>query len=231
MKLNELLLHLCEGEFANLVVGTIVDEVPKLDNYSAILRTIDISLLEMHKRFPLKQREVFIQQYDHIQRYELHSRYAQTNTASNEPYKYIVDSEWSAFIDEDFIQLEELFNEQGEPVPLNDRSQQYSMYTSGFNTIQVPYPDSANAFSAIYRAGHSRLDSRADPSTVDVSIPFSHVEALLLYIAGRHMASSHPEESQLFMMRFETSCAKLIELNLRNEDNSPFLQFSLGGWV
>lgn len=231
MRLDELLLHLCEGEFANISLGVVIDDAPKMEHYTSVLRLIEVGLLELHKRFPLRKREVFIQQYDHIQNYVLHSKYAATNTASTEPYKYIEDTVYNQFLDHDFIQIEELYNEDGQPIALNDRSQQYSMYTSAFNTIQVPYPESANNFIVIYRAGHPAIDKKAHPSDIDIALPYSHLEALLFYVAGRKLSATNPEESQMYLAKFEMSCAKLIELNLRNEDNSPYQQFFLGGWI
>ena len=230
MQLKELLQRLCEGEFDGMAIGHQVDESPLDEHYAKLVRHIDMGLLELHKRFPLKIRETFIQQYDHIQNYKLSERYAETNVESNEPTKYICDSRFNKFTDSSFLRIDSLFNELGDPVAIDDAGQQYSMYISSHDTIQVPYPDSANSFVVHYKAGHPLLPTdRVDG--IEVDIPYSHLEPLMFYVASRALSSVNPEGAQNYMMRFENSCMQLVQLNLAYTMNTPPEQFARGGWI
>ena len=231
MLLKEVLLRLCEGEFADMPLGYVVNESPLDEHYAKLVRHIDMGLLELHKRFPLRIREVFIQQYDQITFYTLNSRFAVTNTESTEPVKYIEDTASNKFVDSDFLCVDRVFNEIGEELPLNDNSQCNSLFTAGFNIIQVPCPVSTNSFLAHYRASHGNLSTTEQSDQVEVNCPYSHLEALLYYVVHRVLASTHIDESNNYLLKFEQSCNKLTELNLLNEDNTPAMQFQLGGWI
>ena len=230
MQLSELLQRLCEGEFSGLAIGHQVDGSPLDEHYAKIVRHVDMGLLELHKRFPLKIKEIFIQQYDQIQKYKLSERYAESNSDSNEPVKYLCDSRFNKFTDSGFLRIDTLFNELGEPVAIDDIGQQYSMFTSSHDTVQVPYPDNANSFIVHYKAGHPLLPTdRVDG--VEVDLPYTHLEPLMFYVASRALASLNPEESNNYLMKFENSCMKLTQLNLAYTMNTPPEQFARGGWI
>ena len=231
MLLKEILQRLCEGEFSSIASGYILDGSPLNEHHAGLVRHIDMGLLELYKRFPLRIREAYIQQYDHIQNYVLHSQFAVTNTESSAPTQYIEDTPLNKFTDSDFLCIDKLFNEIGEEVPLNDYHKCNSMFTSAYNTIQVPCPSSANVFLVHYRAGHTLLPVDEKPDEVEVHCPYSHLEALLYYVAHRKLASTHADESNMYLMKFEQSCNKIKELNLMNQDNTQGEQFYLGGWV
>ena len=230
MQLKELLQRLCEGEFDGLAVGHQVDGGPLDQHYAKLVRHIDLGLLELHKRFPLKIREAFIQQYDHIQNYKLNERYAATNKDSKESTKYICDSRFNKFTNSSFLRIDTLFNELGAPVVMDDMGQQYSMFISGHDTIQVPYPDSANNFVVHYKAGHPLLPTDRIED-VEVDIPYTHLEPLLFYVASRVLIKVDPEGAQGYMMRFENSCMQITQLNLAYTMNTPPEQFARGGWI
>lgn len=231
MILKEILMRLCEGEFSDLAIGYQVDETPLNHEYGKLVRHIDMGLLELHKRFPLRVREATLQQYSSINSYELHDRYAITNNSSIEPIKYLLDSSHNKFVNSDFLAIDCLIDSSGNRIIKNDRSEATSMYTTGFSTIKVNAPTDDTTFSVQYRASHGNLDASLDPGEVDVLFPYSHLEALLYYIAHRVLVSTHMEESNNYLMKFEQSCLRLTELNLRNEDNTQGDQFTIGGWV
>jgi hypothetical protein len=231
MLLKEILTRLCEGEFSTLNYGYLVDGSPLDENYAKLVRHVDMGLLELHKRFPLRVREVFIQQYEQISTYYLDSRYAETNTESAEPIKYIIDTAYSVFNDSDFLCIDTLYDEVGERVPLNDLMEATSMFTPSFNSIQVMSPQNTNMFSAHYRASHGNLPTDLPSDEVIVAFPYSHLEALLYYTASRGMAGVDTEGSNNYYLKFEASCKKLSELKLDNTDNTRSVRFEMGGWV
>lgn len=231
MLLKEILTRLCEGEFSDLALGYQVDEAPLAHEYGKLVRHVDMGLLELHKRFPLRILEVMVQQYEHISRYELHSRFSHLNTTSIEPTKYIIDSSSYPFVDSEFLCVESVYDEVGCKLPLNDLMNENSVFTSGYNSIQVMNPNPNNAFLVQFKAAHGNLDSVKGPEEVEVNLPHSHLEALLYYVASRVLAPTHVEESNNYLLKFEQSCNKLVELNIRNEDNTSSQHFKKGGWV
>lgn len=231
MLLKEILVKLCEGEFSDLALGYQVDDKPLGENYAKIVRYVDMGVLELHKRFPLRLKELNIQQDELLQNYQLDSNYAVSNTSSVEPFKYILDSEEDPFVDSDFLCIDGVLDSLGCPLPLNDTMDAYSVYTAGYNTIIVPYLLDMGTFTVKYRASHGNLDSELDPSLVKVKFPYSHLEALLYYVAYRAMATTSADLSNAYMMKFEQSCNKLKELRMENKDGTTPQHFFLGGWV
>jgi hypothetical protein len=88
----------------------------------------------------------------------------------------------------------------------------------------------------LYRANHPKLSTgNVDPSTVEVDIPETHLEALLYFIAAR-VHSSIPDingntESSIFEFKYEQSCQRLITEGVEIRDNNSIDKLRSNGWV
>jgi len=224
----------------------------QVQDYPRVIPAINLALSELYKRFDLKRSEVVVQQYDQITMYKLDSRFAVTNVNSNEPIKYIEDSQYFPFQD-DVLKIERVFNEEGEQLYLNQENayttpesglgsefygsdKYWSVHIPSYNVVQVPYPDSANQMIITYRAKHPTISSTiTDPSIVNVDLPESLLEALLLYIGSRVNINRGTElslaEGQLQMAKFEASISKITEMGIINSDDTENSKLDSRGWV
>lgn len=239
MILSELLKDLTYGELARLKIGNFVpgefQSEPDPVRYEQLLSHINLGLTEIYKRFFLRSREIYVQLYSHIAVYTLDNKYAQTNTASTEPYKYIMDTVDDPF-DNDTLKIEEVYDEGGNKLPLNDINEDLSVYTPSYRSIQVPYPQDDITYAVQYRAKHPpiRYTDALEPENVEIALPNSLHEALLLYVAYRAFSSKGGDqgvEGNDYWQRFERSCEKVNEYGLEIQGEPGNNRFDDRGWV
>lgn len=229
MTLQDLITTLTNGELVQIRIDIDAGDQPQL------IRYISMGLTELYTRFPLKDGEVTIQQYDNITMYTLSSEFAESNTDSTATTKFIVDKN-DPFID-DIIRVESAFNEIGIPVPLNDYSCADSLFMASYNTLQIPAPVSTNSTQLIYRANHPALDPDVvDPSTVDIELPDSLLTALLFYVGFRYHSFDMTQDAQAVSMayyqKYIAELQMLEKLNVLNDsDTDTNIKIQLGGWV
>lgn len=237
MKLSEVFEMLQYGELANLSLSGDIDEPTGIreEDYPVLISHINLALTDLHTKFNLKEREVTIQQYEGISYYELDSKYAQSNTTSMEPIKYISDSEYEPFVD-DVIRINAAFNEIGCELPINDENDCTSIFLNSYKRIQIPKPEPENAIVLTYRANHPKLSVSTPDLDTEVEVPAYCVEALLSYVASRVHTQRTSQEAQglavNLMAKYNLICQQLEEKNVLH--NSPSnTNFKLGerGWV
>lgn len=201
-----------------------------------IISHLNMALVDLYTRFPLREREVTIQLYPEIVTYILDSKYAVSNEESDEPVKYIEDSKFLPFTD-DVIRIERCYDEGGVYLHINDEMREYSVFTPTYNSIQVPYPEEGYAMFVIYRAKHSIIPfTYDDASKVNIDLPPYLYEALLYYIAYRvHKARSNQEaqlESSRLYQMYEKVCGDVERRNLTNNGiTSSNARLDINGWV
>ena len=223
MLLIDLFDQLAYGELAKISLGGDPTIGILEKDYANIISHINLGLTELYKRFPLKKDEIAIQLEDDMQTYMLHSDYALSNTASAKPVKYLIDSEESPFTDT-VLKIEQVIDEDGGVLYLDDINQTWSVYSPSYNTIQVPYASSELAVTVTYRADHERIPAiGVDVNTYDVPIPLSHLEPLLYYIASR-IHTTLPtldgiSKGNDYLAKFEAACKKIEDLSLTNKAN------------
>ena len=243
MKLSDLFDQLAYGELSQLSMGGREGSGILESDYHLVVPHINLGLTELFKQFPLKQEEVFIQQYDHIQIYYLDSKYSERykpeiwvgeGTDPIDKY-YIMDSEHEPFND-NVLQVERVFNEDGQEYYFNDRNEPYSVLTPSYNSIQIPYPMNENVMNVIYRASHPKIELKGlDPDKQEVDLPLSHLEPLLLYVAARVHSVQPSLEGQndgnAYYAKFKESIRQLHELALVNKDATTHERLYESGWV
>lgn len=239
MMLLDLMKDLTYGELAQFKIGEFIpgefESAPDPTRYEQLISAVNLGLKEIYKRFFLSSKEIYIQQYEQISTYILSSAYAQSNVASTEDPKYIMDTAALPFED-DILKIEEVYDEEGNKLPLNDITEDLSVFTPNYRSIQVPYPDNENTMSVQYRASHPRIVYTADidPATVEILLPNSLHEALLYYVASRFAASlGHDQgnEGQQYYQKFIASCKMVEELGLEVQGEPGDWRFDARGWV
>lgn len=227
MKLISVINQLRRGELSKLSLGTEVD-------HAALIPHINLGLAALHTRFPLRMESVHVQMYAHISEYILDSKYAQSNVSSSEPCKYIVDTPSNPYTD-DIIKIEQVFDELGIDIGLNNQLNPTSVYTPNYNTVQVPFPNEDSSLYVTYRANHPTIPEDVDPNTFEIEISHSYLEALLYFVAQR-VNSVMPSldgqnSSTTFMMKYENACAILERHHVLHKDEPTNMKLRDNGWV
>lgn len=234
MLLSDVFDHLTYGELSQVAVGGRDSGGVQLEDYPMVISHINMGVIELYKRFPLKLSQVIIQLYSEIGTYYLDSKYAESNTSSTEPKKYIMDGVQP--FDNDVLIIDSVYDEDGQELPLNEEEMTYSVFTPTYNSIQVPFSDEANAINVVYRAAPARISkSITDPTTVDVEIPYQLLDPLLLYIGSRVHSSLNLDnasaEANNYYQKFEASCNKVLELGLSIVNQHTNVRLWRDGWV
>jgi hypothetical protein len=208
--------------------------VPDEDRQQVIAH-LNLALTELHKRFWLSSKELFVKLYPHIQIYHLDKEYAIQNKLSVQVPKYIIDSVYAPF-DNDLLKIEIIFNECGECVPLNDRTDPKSLYTPQWNSVQVPLPYKDSSILVQYRADHPRIEwtPTLEPKNVQVNVPMGLMEPLCLFIghrAYRALNSDGGQESMNYLQQFEAACTRAIDAGLQVTSNTTNLKLDHHGWI
>jgi len=238
MLLSDVFEILTYGELAQLHLGGGGEDEVGIDpvNYPKIIRNVNMGLIELHKRFPIKQNEVNIQLYSHITDYILHSDYAESNTASTKPYKYIMDATMLEPFDDDILLIRHVYDEVGDEFSLNDLNDTTSLYTPQHNILQVPYPDNENTLAVIYRAGPKKINhvGFSEPENTELELPDQYLEALTAYVAYRLFASVNlgegNAEANSYYAKFETAVAVIKDVGLYIADTNQNTKFGDGEW-
>jgi len=233
MLLSELFQKLSFSTLSNLVIGGEGSGVIKPTYYPRLLSVITEGLTDLHTRFPLREKEVTLQLFDEVAHYFF--RREHSISAGTDYYRYIQDTPFEPFVN-DILRVEQIFDEVGCELLLNDESECCSLFTPSFDSLLVTHPSKDTILRVSYRANHPAIPlTVTDPSTVEVSIPDSHTRALCLYVAGAIYSSMNGQEHTLkgqeFRTYYEAECEFIGQHNL---DNAGIAQTNkkpmLGGW-
>ena len=246
MKLIEIFNQLTYGELAQLNIGGVENGEINENNYDAILAHINLGLSALYKRFPLKEGRLTLALQPTRFTYPLTTAYAQSNTKSTEPVKYIQDT--ADPFDGFLHKVEQVFTSAGHELGLNDAGNEYAVATPSANVLRVPeaivtgtgVPDylKTSALTVVYRANHPMISQNArgfNPETYEVGLPYSHLDALLLYVASRvHTplgGSQFYNAGDSYASRYEMACQQIEQQNLRVDQGAQYDRIQRGGWV
>lgn len=167
------------------------------DNIPAIVAFINLGMLEIYKRFPIKVEEHVINLISGTVYYEM---------------------------PENFMYCIEAFGEQKEnstcsnEISINDEEDLESIFFNDWNTVQVPFSVTGAYVSVIYVAKPTPITvTQAEDGVTTLDIPDTLIDVLLSYVGYRgHMGvkSDSQSENNAHWVRFERSCEKAIELGV-----------------
>ncbi len=234
MLLSTIFEQLTYGEFSQLPMGGNIDSEGITDsNYPAVLAHVNLGLIDLFTKFPLKLKSITIQQFEEVSIYYLDREYALSNTNSTKPYKYIQDSTAFPF-ENTVLKIESIQDEAGDPLPFNKSNVKNNIANPSYNAIQIPFPNSSNAVGVTYRAAHTIISSdNLYPAQVEVDMPYSLIKPLLLFIAHRAYANitDGVTESNNFLIKYDKACAEIIQTGLINVDNLLNTKLENNGWA
>ena len=233
MKLSEIFEYLSQGELAQHYVAESSCGSIEPDNYHKLIPNINMALLELYKRFPVLRKDLLIQVNPLITTYPLREKFAITSTIPASS-KYILDSVQEPFKG-DILLIEDVIDESGVVLYLNEDTTQYSIYTPAFDTVTIPAPESGQYLAVGYRAAPEHIPSVAiDPQEYDVLLPPVMLEALLLYVYSKYhtgLDEQIVEGTRVnFAREFEKSVSRVEFGTLVNKTNHRNTKFISNGW-
>jgi hypothetical protein len=231
MKLSDIFTQLKVGEMKQYYMsGTSAVGIQE-DDYSVVVPHVNLGLIELYKRFPLKRDELTLKLDSTINRYSLVS----TNTVSNAgALQYIVDTVPDPFTD-DLLVIETIKDDEGVEFILNNRADMEAIRTPEFNIVYVPTPVTDVLLTVSYRAGHVVIDPTGDlnPSATEVNIPTTLLDPLLLFIGSRlsSIGSDEDQASSRLMARFEKAIFEIKkEALISKKEEQPNDKLDVSGW-
>jgi len=222
MKLSEIFDQLSYGELAQISMGGVGDSGINESNWERILASVNLGLTELHSRFLLKEGTVIV------------PLVSGTST-------YVMNG--AAIPQGDLLKIERVYDAEGVELPLNAGGNSYDpLYigckTPNYNTLVVPPAVTAGPLTVVYRARHPTIVKELGyfaADQVEVELPESHLNALLMFVASRIMnpigMNQEFHEGNNYAAKFEQACLLLEQHNLRVdvvEENSRLYR---NGWV
>lgn len=192
-------------------------QVSAKTNNEAVLGYINLGLIELYKRFPLRVEEQVITLVDGVDIYPLPA-----------DCMYIVAA---------YGEVDEGSAELVNVLPINEEDNPLSVNTVSWNKVQVPLAVTGGYVSLIYAAGPDLIqyDALGAYLTADVPLPMQMIEALLHYMGYRAHGSvdgAIQTEAQSHYTRFEASCARIENSGLLTSDDLNMgKRFSTRGFV
>jgi len=185
---------------------------------SAVLGFVNLGLLELYKRFPLKEAEAIITLRDGKTTYKLDGTDPDVSTDSDKELLIITGAYTTS--DDGFV----------EEMTMNDEDDIMGINTPSYNTVEIPATAEGVLVSIIYRATPKFITSVDDL----LPLPPQLLEALLNYVGYRGHGSVSGElntENQSHYVRFENSCKRVILEGLITSDDLVSKKFKNRGFV
>jgi hypothetical protein len=195
------------GDIVNLVRYSELNNIVLKDDLDAIISFMNLGLIELYKKFPLRVEEHIIKLSDSTEIYSMPS-----------DYMWII-----AAYDEVMLPNS---SRNVELIPVNEEDNPLGINTIGFNQIQVPLNVDGEYISIIYAASPERIYTAADVNE-QVPVPPQMVTALLSYIGYRaHLSISGniQNENNVHYKRFEDACVEIERKGMYNTDDLSMKQ-------
>lgn len=245
MKLKEIFDQLTYGELSQLSIGGGAAGQIRVEDYPRMVNHVNLGLTAVYKRFNLKQKRFTINLQPGQTLYNLSSKYCMANRRSREPVRYIDDTA-NPFVD-DLLKVEQVFSDSGYEFNVNNPVDMLSMNTPVQRQLVVPadivakkdyLPEEmrTDTLDVVFRANHAKLSAEdVEPEDIELEIPETHVEALLLFIAARVHTPAGIGESEStgnnYYAKYELACQQLEDQGLQIDKGAQYNRLQKGGWV
>lgn len=225
MKLQEIFDQLSAGEFSKLNILGAGEAQINDANMDAVLAHINLGLNDLFGRFELRMNQLTLELTSGLTSYLLSSKHAVNGRRAVDP-KYILDSVAAPFKD-DVILVTRVLTDGGFELPLNRLDVPYSAMTSSANRLEIPLSITEKSLAlptnlitsnltVHYRAKQPELNQYVgnfDPTRLDIELPYSHLNALCLFVAARVQApiglGQEFNASNTYATKYENECIRL----------------------
>ena len=219
---KELFADLSREELSNLAIGGEGSGSINEKSWGKLIGCTNEGLIRLHSRFVLKESEVLLTMFGHITNYHLSSKYALSKQEPEAEGCFYINDLMGEPFEDDLIKVLTVNDSHGQPLPLNDPENPWSLFTPKFNVLQVTHPKEGMALSVVYQARHAKLgiEDVDGVSPTDIDIPDVLYGALKGYISYKVFSHMNTQEAtakaQEHLSNFETICNEALDRDLVN---------------
>lgn len=194
------------------------------DDTTVLVGFINLGMIELYKRFPLKTGEAIVTLRDGKTIYKLDGTDPDVSIGTD--FFYLM----AAYGDQDISD----YGVTDMVLPINVEDNSYSINTISYNEVQIPLITVGALVSLIYAAKPTKVTTLQ--LNTELAIPDQFIEPLLHYMGYRGhgaMDGNIQTESNTHYMRFEASCNRLKELGvgIAPDDIDMGTRLSMRGFV
>lgn len=239
MTLEDIYEYLATGELAHVIMGSKLDndklEVPK-QHYARLRNAIQLGLTDLHKRFLLREEQLVVDISQGPGTYWLTRKYAQSNTKSTEPVKYLVDSEQP--FQENLLRIARVKDPEGNDIPMNLLDSEYTIRVLRNDQILVGKDITTTTLTIHYHADHPILNkflADSSPMSVSVDLPTALLHPLTLFVASRVMnpigLSEQFHEGNNYFSKYLAAVNDISQQGLDIRQTSENSRLEDNGWA
>ena len=227
--ISTILKRLALGELSNLSLVSKASPGEILSKYvPSVVSHMNDGLVQIYTRLLLLEKEVVILTVPAVTKYYLRpDRAARSEKLSG--IKYINDSVDYPFTG-DLIKILGVYDERGVKVPLNDRNDPLSIFTSETDVLSVTDLYLGTYLSVLYQASHPILNH--NNLEQNINIPSYLVQTLCDYVASKVYGAmngvANMRRSQEYMGAYENALFNVkiddIAITSRTSTNTKFEQ-------
>ncbi|MCM2973734.1 hypothetical protein [Larsenimonas suaedae] len=234
MQLDDIFDALGSSELSQLSLGSETDMGVARESEVKLLPHINLGLTALHKRFKLREGRIRVLRKPGREQYVLTAAHAMSAQGVGSRDAYIDDAERT--FENDLLKIEQVLDPNGCPVPLNDENMPGGLRTLSVNTLVMPATFAHPYVTVVYRANHPQLKPTNATAIrkMEIDLPFSHLEALLFFIASRVFnpmgASEGFHEGNNYASKYERACLALENGGYQLENQFEDHRFHRNGW-
>ena len=214
MKLESVFDQLSYGELRNVVFGpgalNSTAQVGDMDEtqYPRLIPLIRLGLTALHKRFLLREAEADVTLVNGQATYTF-------APAANDLMR--IERIYGTYLEKEYeIPLNEIANKEA------IRTTEYNIIVVPTDTDEAPWLLETTTLRVVYRADHvpiSDTETAAATRDIDITLPWTHLEALCLYVAARVQTNTGIQGENFhagnnYRALFEQECARLKMENM-----------------
>lgn len=219
MYLSDILNELTYSELSQLNLGIQKNGETPEDKLLPLISHINRGLSALYTRFFLKEGRL-------------------TFTLVADSYTYGLQRE-------DLLKIEQVFTEEGTELAVNDGTKLWSCFTPTMQQLRVakeivdkdinlPSEYITNGLEVVYRANHPRVTDEALPESTVIELPYSHLNALLYFVASRAYTPmglvNQYHQGDSWAARYEAECLRLEAASLQIDTDIQNSRLYDKGW-
>jgi hypothetical protein len=184
-------------DFITLVRYSELNNISVGDNTDAIIAFINLGLIELYTRFPLKVEEHIISLEEGTTFYDMPSNFMYPLEA----YRETPEANSTALV----------------KVSINKEEDPYSIFFPDWNSVQIPLVATGAYISIIYVAKPAPILNTVEGLAADLDLPDTLLDALSSYVGYRgHLGvrGDAEAENNAHWIRFDRNCKKARELGV-----------------
>lgn len=239
ISMGEVVNMLTDCELAQLLYVDMDTREINQASLPSLVRTINLGILELHKRFLLKKGSVEVILDPDRHRYYL--RQSHLLNAKGDLPKYLVGEDLAS--PRSILKVEEVYDQYGKELKLNS-DPFYGVSTPAADILEVSdhilLHSGANKLKLVFRMAPKNQilcsDFTEEVDCLKVDIPYTHLQALIWFVASRCHSSKGFQENTAsefisYGNKFEQECVALDALNFRVDQQGGNDRLKRQGWA